>query len=118
MLVSGTNQIFVPIAETVTGAITSLPVTVAAGGTLALNNSVVGTFSLVKGGAGRLILGAGNAISGITAVTAGSLIVNGTNNQSTTQVQGGLIGGSGSIGPLNATSGTVSPGDNGAGISP
>ena len=42
--------------------------------------------------------------------------MNGTNNQSTTQVQGGLIGGSGAIGPLNATTGTVSPGDNGAGI--
>ena len=55
-LVSGTNQIFVPIAESVTGTITSLPVNVAAGGTLALNNSVVGSFSLIKSGAGRVIL--------------------------------------------------------------
>jgi autotransporter-associated beta strand protein len=114
--VSGTNSIFVPIAETTTGAITSLPVNVAAGGTLALNNSVVGSFSLIKSGAGRVVLAAGNVISGITAVTAGSLIVNGTNLQSTTQVQGGVLGGMGSIGPLTATSGGVSPGDTGAGL--
>jgi autotransporter-associated beta strand protein len=114
--VSGTNSIFVPIAETTTGAITSLPVNAAAGGTLALNNSVVGSFSLIKSGAGRVVLAAGNVISGITAVTAGSLIVNGTNLQSTTQVQGGVLGGMGSIGPLTATSGGVSPGDTGAGL--
>ncbi len=110
--VAGLNQIFTPI----TGTIGNLPVTVAAGGTLALNGPMGGPFSLTKAGAGTLVLGGQSFYTGGTVVGAGSLIVNGSINGSQTLVQSGVLGGSGSTLGVTATAGTISPGDNGAGI--
>ncbi len=110
--VAGTNQIFTPITSTVA----NLPVSVPAGGTVALNGAVGGSSGILKTGLGKLILAGANTYTGVTAVGAGSVIVNGSINSSQTQVTAGLLGGSGSTGAVVATGGFISPGDGGAGL--
>ncbi len=65
-----------------------------------------------KDGNGTLTLGAVNANTGPTAVTAGALLVNGATGAGTVTVSGGLLGGTGTInGQVNVgAGGTLSPG--------
>ncbi len=110
--VAGTNQINTPITSTVA----NMPVSIAAGGTVALNAPVSGSSGITKTGLGRLILNGVNPYTGTTQVGAGFVIVNGSINASQTQVIGGTLGGAGSTGAVVATTGTIAPGDGGTGI--
>lgn len=70
-----------------------------------------GTGTLVKQGAGALILTGTSPFTGATSVTAGTLVVNGSLTGSVVTLNGGALGGSGVIGGINAVAGTVAPGN-------
>lgn len=71
-----------------------------------------GTTALTKAGAGIwTVSSTGNSYTGDTTVSAGTLIVNGNISTSPTNVTGGTLQGSGVVGNLNATGGTVAPGN-------
>ncbi|MGV3531897.1 MAG: autotransporter-associated beta strand repeat-containing protein, partial [Chthoniobacteraceae bacterium] len=65
-------------------------------------------------GVGSVILSGANTYTGPTIVQAGSLIVEGSIAGSDTTVNGGILGGSGTVGEVTLTGGTINPG-NGAG---
>ena len=70
-----------------------------------------GAFGLTKTGAGTLILGANNTShTGTTTVSAGTLLVNANNSNSPVNLTGGTLGGTGTVGPITASNGTVAPG--------
>ncbi|SEG35993.1 outer membrane autotransporter barrel domain-containing protein [Bosea lathyri] len=67
--------------------------------------------SLAKAGAGTLVLSSANRYSGATTLDAGKLVVNGS-LASTVTVNGGWLGGSGTVGGFAANAGgTVAPGN-------
>ena len=109
--VAGNNAIS---GISVTGTVASVPITIANGGQLT-SGPVAGAFSLVKAGAGRLVLLGANTYTGATQINAGTLVVNGNSATSAHQLTAGVLGGVGIVGPLTATGGAVSPGDAGAG---
>ncbi len=85
----------------------------AAGADLTLANviqSTGGAAGLTKTGAGTLTLGAANTYTGTTAVTAGVLRVVGSVATSPVALAGGTLTGSGSVGVVTATGGTLTPG--------
>ncbi len=100
------------------------PVTLNAGG----NNATTGfsgiiqngsgTVALTKTGTGTLTLSGANTYSGTTTVTAGTLLVNGSQPTSAVSVNGGALGGSGTVGAITSTAagGSVSPGSGGPGV--
>src|SRR5262245_20044119 len=94
--------------------VTAANVNVAAG-TLT-SGPVSGGMGLTKTGAGALILSGVNTYTGATTINGGALIVNGTNGQSQHNLTTGILGGLGTVGPLTATGGAVSPGQGGAGL--
>jgi hypothetical protein len=57
-----------------------------------------------------------NGYSGTTTVNEGAFLVNGVEVSSPITVAGGLLGGTGSIGQVTATGGSVNPGDGGPDI--
>ncbi|WP_426506808.1 autotransporter outer membrane beta-barrel domain-containing protein [Serratia proteamaculans] len=68
--------------------------------------------SLVKSGAGELILTGNNTYRGPTMVNEGLLAVNGSVTSDVTVQNAGVLGGSGTVGSLTARSGgTVAPGN-------
>ena len=75
-----------------------------------------GLGGLVKSGAGILTLSnASNTYTGTTTISAGTLLVNGDTSGSLVNVTGGTLGGTGPVGGIVATNGTVAPG-NSAGV--
>ena len=100
------------ITSTLLGATTTV---IVAGGTLT-SGAVTGGINLAKAGAGVLLLTGANDYTGTTTVSAGALIVNGTSSTSSHNLNGGLLGGIGTVGPLTATGGAVSPGQAGPGL--
>jgi outer membrane autotransporter protein len=94
-------------------------------GTLQFDQSEVGTYTgtilgtgtLIKSGAGVLVLSGDNsAFNGSTNVALGTLLVDGTLGGSVNAGSGAVLGGSGSIGTASIGSGaSVSPGDASAG---
>lgn len=73
----------------------------------------LGTGNLTKTGAGIAILMGNNAYSGVTTVSAGTLLVNGNQSASTgavTVALGAVLGGSGTIGGVVTVNGILSPG--------
>jgi len=96
-------------------------------GALAFNRSddlsfagvISGTGALTKLGAGTLTLAADNSYVGATTVTAGTLLVNGTQSGAgpTSVASGAALGGLGTIaGDVSiASGGTLTPGDGGVG---
>lgn len=77
-------------------------------------NSFDGTSTVIKTGAGTLTLSGSNSYTGVTTVSAGSLLVNGNNSTATGAVtvdSGATLGGSGTIGGATTINGTHSPGN-------
>ncbi|MHA3774315.1 beta strand repeat-containing protein [Verrucomicrobiota bacterium sgz303538] len=74
---------------------------------------IEGITALVKSGSGSLTLSGNSTTAGTTTVGAGSLVVNGSLNGSRVTVNGGKLGGTGTVGELalNAA-GTLAPGVN------
>jgi len=99
------------LSNTISGATQAL--TVAGAGNTAISG-VIGTTTgtLTKIGAGTATLSGNNTYTGLTTVSAGTLLVNGTQGSSAVSVAGGTLGGSGTVGTITSTAagGGVSPG--------
>ena len=78
---------------------------------LTVSGAVTGGGRVQKAGVGTLILSSNNSYTGATTVSAGRLVVNGTNTSSAVTVNSGAsLGGSGKVGALTV-SGLVAPGN-------
>jgi trimeric autotransporter adhesin len=83
-----------------------------AGASLVLAGLVSGSVGLTKAGGGTLDLTADNTYSGSTAVSAGTLLVDGNQGGSAVAISSGAtLGGVGTVGTINSTGGTVDPGN-------
>lgn len=81
-----------------------------------IGNNGSGVVSVTKNGSGKWTLTGSNTYTGTTTVNAGTLIINGNQGSSAVVVNGGALGGSGTVGALSIkTGGTLAPG-NSAGI--
>jgi len=101
--------------QTLTGGVNySIARTSAASGQDAVVSGLVtGAGSLTKSGTGALVLTGSNAYSGSTAVTAGTLLINGNQSSATGAISvatGATLGGTGSAGGSATISGTLAPG--------
>jgi trimeric autotransporter adhesin len=110
---SPTNTLNVPI---VLSAATTVTVDNSAA-TLVLGGVVSGTVGITKAGGGTLDLTADNTYSGATALSAGTLLVDGNQGGSSVAIaSGATLGGVGTVGTITATGGTVNPGNPAPGI--
>ena len=90
--------------------LSSFTLTANVAGTATIASPIQGTGGLTKAGAGVLTLSGANTYSGPTTVSAGTLLVNGSQPTSSVTVGSGAHpGGTGTTGPL-ATTGIISPG--------
>ncbi len=81
-------------------------------GILYLNGVISGPGAATKIGSGKLVLSANNTYAGETRVSAGTLLVNGTQLTNPVTVDGGTLGGAGTVGTIVATNGgSVAPGN-------
>jgi len=73
---------------------------------------------VTKDGLGTLLLSGNNLYSGTTTVTAGTLLVDGLQAVSPISLNGGTLGGTGTVGAITATAsgGTINRGNSGLGI--
>src|SRR3989441_1035853 len=71
-----------------------------------------GTGALTKLGTGTLTLGAHNTYTGTATASAGTLLVNGSQGSSAVSLNGGALGGTGTVGAIASTGsgGSVTPG--------
>jgi fibronectin-binding autotransporter adhesin len=85
---------------------------VATSTTLTYGGIAAGSGGLTKTSAGILVLNGSNTYSGTTTISAGTLLVNGSQSSSALSLNGGTLGGTGTVGTITSTSsgGTVSPG--------
>jgi fibronectin-binding autotransporter adhesin len=80
------------------------------GGTIA-DKIIAGDGSIVKTGAGTWTLASASTYSGITTVSNGALLVNGSTGTGAVKVaSGGTLGGAGSVGGPMVVAGTLAPG--------
>jgi trimeric autotransporter adhesin len=87
------------------------------GASLVLGGVITGSSGLTKQGAGQLVLSAANTYTGTTTVVAGVLRVDGSQGGSPVAVDAGAtLEGTGTVGSITSTSGTVSPGDGAPGV--
>lgn len=91
--------------------------TINAGAAATLSGVISGSGGLTKTGAGSLNLSASNTNTGSTSVAAGTLLVDGSTNSSTTVASGATLAGRGVLGGevYVQNGGTLSPGNGGAG---
>lgn len=90
---------------------------VASGYSATLSSVIAGTGALAKAGAGELILSNSNTNAGVTTVSAGTLVVDGSTSNATTVASGATLAGSGTLGGdvTVQNGGTLSPGGAGVG---
>jgi autotransporter-associated beta strand protein len=80
------------------------------GGTSTFGGLITGTGTLNKQGSATLILTNNNAYTGLTDISYGTLLINGSQPQCPVSVEtSGVLGGSGTVGPITAN-GIVAPG--------
>jgi autotransporter-associated beta strand protein len=85
-------------------------------GAATFTSPIQGTGGLTKAGAGVLTLSGTNTYTGPTTVSAGTLLVNGSQSSSSGSVaSGATLGGTGTIGAVTVN-GTLSPGVGGPGV--
>lgn len=81
------------------------------GATLVLSGLISGSGPLFRDGTGGIVvLSNNNTYTGQTRADQGTLLVNGVQPSSAAAVNGGTLGGVGTVGALSATGGVVSPG--------
>jgi len=70
------------------------------------------TVAVTKVGTGTLTLSGTNTYTGSTTVSGGTLLVNGSQGSSAVSLNGGTLGGTGTVGPITSTGsgGSVTPG--------
>ena len=99
------------ISNNVTGAGQAL--TLGGAGAVVVGG-VIGTTTgtVTKDGSGTVTLNGNNTYTGNTVVSAGTLLVNGTQGGSAVSLNGGTLGGTGTVGAITSTAagGTVAPG--------
>src|SRR5205823_65029 len=71
---------------------------------------ISGSGSFTKAGSGTLTIAGDNTFNGTTFITAGTLLVNGSQPNSPISLSGGILGGTGNVSVISASAGTVSPG--------
>jgi alpha-L-fucosidase 2 len=117
------NQTLGGLATAAGGTTTNSKVTLGTG-TLTLQDNddrafageISGAGNLVKQGDGTWTLAGAHTYTGTTAVSAGTLLVNGSlANSTTTVASAAALGGSGSLGGALTVNGTLAPGDNAVG---
>jgi autotransporter-associated beta strand protein len=104
---SGSSTINPPVTLTASPGTITVDNTTAG---LVMGGAVTAANGLAKQGPGVLDLKGTNAITGTTTVTMGALLVDGKVGAVAVD-SGATIGGSGTVGSITATAGTVSPGD-------
>jgi autotransporter-associated beta strand protein len=102
----------------ITGVISDGFSSASAGVTPKAQPSVMGTktMSLTKAGTGTLLLTGNNVYTGTTTVAGGTLLVDGSQPSSDVVVNGGTLGGHGTVGNTTVSSGAVSPEETDTGI--
>jgi autotransporter-associated beta strand protein len=90
--------------------------TVAGAGQTTANGVVSGSGGILKNGSGTFTLAANNTYSGATGVTAGTLLVNGSQSVSDVNLTGGTLAGTGRVGAITAVGGEIRPGTSAPGI--
>jgi uncharacterized repeat protein (TIGR01451 family) len=99
------------VSNTIGGAAQALTV---GGAGNAVVSGVIGTTTgtVTKDGAGSVTLSGNNTYTGVTTVSAGTLLVNGAQGSSAVSLNGGTLGGTGTVGAITSTAsgGTVAPG--------
>lgn len=96
----GTSQVPFEIADGPEAIDAEFNITIAATGAAGVN----------KLGAGVAAFSGDNSYTGETTVTAGTLLINGNSPSSNVVVGGGRLGGTGTVGAVNASTGSVAPG--------
>lgn len=84
--------------------------TVTGAGNVVSNGVISNSGAITKNGTGTLTLSANNTYTGTTTLNAGTLLVNGSQSSSNVSVLGGVLGGSGRVGAITASGGSIRPG--------
>jgi len=79
-------------------------------GLTAVIGVIAGSGGVTKDGTGAALLASNNSYTGATTVTGGVLVVDGSQPNSAAEVNGGALGGTGTVGPVTVTAGAVSAG--------